>query len=74
MWNPSTCECKSDQSCDKGEYLNYKNCKCRYKLVDKLVEECTNVIDENEIYNETLDTIPSDIWRCFCLFLLVLKK
>ena len=29
-------------------------------LVDKLVEECTNVVDGDKIYNETLNTIPSD--------------
>ena len=27
-------------------------------LVDKLVEECTNVIDGDKIYNETLNVIP----------------
>ena len=26
-----------DKLCDVGEYLDYKNCKCRKKLVDKLV-------------------------------------
>ena len=25
--------------CDVGEYLDYRNCKCRNKLVNKLVEE-----------------------------------
>ena len=41
---------------DIGEYLDYKNCKCRNKLVDKLVEECIKNIDGNEIiYNETLN-------------------
>ena len=29
-------------------------------LVDKLVEEYTNVIDDNKIYNESLNTIPSN--------------
>ena len=29
-----------------GEYLDYENCKCRKKLVDKLVAECTENIDE----------------------------
>ena len=29
-------------------------------MVDKLVEECTNVIDGDRIYNETLNEIPSD--------------
>ena len=41
IWNPSNCECECDKSCDVGEYLDYSNCKCRKKLVDKLVEECT---------------------------------
>ena len=34
---------------------------CRDTLVDKLVEECTNVIDENKIYNKTLS---SDCTSC----------
>ena len=33
-------------SCDVGEYLDYKNCKCRNKLVDKLVEECSEMLME----------------------------
>ena len=36
IWNPSNCECECDKSCDVGEYLDYKNCICRNKLVDKL--------------------------------------
>ena len=55
IWNPSNCDCNCDKSCDVGEYLDYKNCKFRKKLVDKLVEECSENIDENEtIYNKTL--------------------
>ena len=46
IWNCSNCECKCDKSCNVGEYLDYENCKCRTKLVDKLVEECTENIDE----------------------------
>ena len=30
----------SGTSCDVGEYLDYENCKCRKRLVDKSVEEC----------------------------------
>ena len=41
IWNPSNCECECDKLCDLGEYLDYENCKCRKKLNDKLVEECT---------------------------------
>ena len=59
-WNPSRCDCECDKSCGVGEYLNYKSCVCRNSLTDKLVEECTNVIDENKIYNETLNATSSD--------------
>ena len=44
--NPSNCECECDKSCDIGEYLDYENCECRKKLVDKLVEECTENVEE----------------------------
>ena len=50
IWNPSNFEC--DKSCDVGEYLDYKNCKCWKKLVDKLTEECTENIDEVKIASE----------------------
>ena len=38
---PSNCECECDKLCDVGEYLDYESCKCRKKLVVKLIEECT---------------------------------
>ena len=47
--NPSNCECECDKSCDVGEYLDYENCRCRKKLVDKLLEEYTENIEEVEI-------------------------
>ena len=43
---PSNCECECDKACDVGEYLDYKNCKCRKKLVDKWVDECTETVEE----------------------------
>ena len=46
IWNPSNCEYEGGKSCDVGECLEYKNCKCRKKLVDKLVEECNEIIEE----------------------------
>ena len=45
-WNPSNCECECDKSCDIGEYLDYENCKCKKKLADKLVEKCTETVEE----------------------------
>ena len=52
IWNPSNCECECDKSCHIGEYLDYSNCKCRKKLYDKLIEECTENIDMVTIDNE----------------------
>ena len=46
IWNPSNCKCECDESCDFDEYLDYKNCKCRKRLIDKLIEECNENIDE----------------------------
>ena len=46
IWNPSNCECECNKSCNIGEYLDYKNCKCRKKLTDKLIDECTEIIEE----------------------------
>ena len=46
IWNPSNCVGECDKSCDVDEYLDYKNCKSRKNLVDKLVEECTENIEE----------------------------
>ena len=60
IWNPSTCECECDKSCDIEEYLDYKNCKCRKKVTDKLIKECSENIDGTKmIHNETLDIISS---------------
>ena len=46
IWIQSNCECQCDKSSDIGEYLDYQNCICRKKLVDKLVEECTETVEE----------------------------
>ena len=54
IWNPSNCECECDKSCDVGEYLDYENCKCRKKLLDKLVDECTEVVEEVKLAKITL--------------------
>ena len=60
IWNPSNCECE----CDIGEYLDYKNWKCRNKLVQKLVEECNENIDGNKmLYNEILNVIQLNDYK-----------
>ena len=49
IWNLTNCECEYDKSCYVGKYLNYQRCKCRKKLVDKLVEECIETVEEMKI-------------------------
>ena len=49
IWNPSNCECECDKLCNVVEYSDHGNCKCRKKLVDKVVEEFTENIDEIKI-------------------------
>ena len=44
-WNPKNCACE----CDFGEYLDYENCKCRKRLIYKLMEECNESIDEKKL-------------------------
>ena len=46
-WNPSTCECQCDKWCKLGQ-----NCVCKNKLVGRLIEECTSVINETMINNK----------------------
>ena len=63
FWNPSTCSCEWNKLCDVGQYLDYKNCVCRKSVIDKMVEECINVVDGDAIYKETslvhVDDCPS---------------
>ena len=59
-WNPSNCDCECNKPCGIGEYLDYKSCVCKNALVDKLIKECTNVVDGDNIYNETLNVISSN--------------
>ena len=63
IWNPSNCEYECDKSCDVGEQLDYENCNYRKKLVDKLVEECTENVEEVKLAKITL---PEDENKHIC--------
>ena len=62
VWNPSNCECECDKSCNIDEYLDYSSCKCRKKLIDPLVEECTENINETELIKVTVEN--KNNYRC----------
>ena len=73
IWNPSNCECECDKSCDVGEYLDYENCKCRKRLIYKLVKECIENIDEIKFYPiKTISHACSSSERGSCTVYIVL--
>ena len=67
--NPSNCACECDKSCDEWEYLDHENWKCREKLVDKLVEECTENIDETKLVEKTLSETKHENKCSSCIVL-----
>ena len=65
IWNPSNCECECDKSSDVGEYLDYENCKWK-KIVDILVEECTETVEEVKIAKISLSEDKINHKCCSC--------
>ena len=52
MWNPSTCKCQCNMWCKPSQYLDYKICICKNKLIGRLIGECTSIINETMINNQ----------------------
>ena len=72
IWNSSNCEYECHKSCDVRDYLDYKNCKCRKKLVHKLVEECSKNIDGNEIIYDDYENVCNSCTVYIVLFAIAL--
>ena len=70
MWNPSTCECHCDKCCKQGQYLDHKNCVCKNKLIGRVIEECTSVINETMINNKYNITNINTYFILFIVFLI----
>ena len=64
-WNPSTCACQCDMWRKPGQYLDYKKCICKNKLIGRVIAKCTSVINETMINNR--DNIDNDntVWKIF---------
>ena len=58
-WNPSTCSCECDRYCEAGQYLDYKSCVCRKRIISDLIEQCTSIIDM-ETENGTIAATNSE--------------
>ena len=61
-WNPSTCECQCDMWCKPGQYLDHKNCVCKNKLVGRVIEECSSIINETMLSNRDNDNTIKNIF------------
>ena len=59
-------------NCDVGQYLDYKNCVCRKSVIDKIVEECTSVVDGDVIYDKNLNLISPSRTPYVVLFIVFL--
>ena len=70
--NPSNCECECDKACDIGEYLDYKNCKYRKKLFDKIIDECTESIEEVKLAKITYAENKNNYKCSSCIVYIVL--
>ena len=70
MWNPSTCECQCGKWCKQGQYLDHKNCVCKNKLIGRVIEECTSVINETMINNKDNITNINTYLILFIVFLI----
>ena len=75
-WNPSTCECQCDTWCKQGQYLDHKNCICKNKLIDRVIEECTSIIKETMINNndniDNNNTITNSFIVLFSIVMFIL--
>ena len=59
MWNPSTCAWECDMWCKPGQFLDYKKCVCKNKLIGKVISKCTSIINESMMNNKT-STVSDD--------------
>ena len=53
--------------CKPGQYLDHKNCVCENKLIGRVIEECTSVINETMINNKDSDH-NNTLWNAFIVF------
>ena len=71
MWNPSTCECQCDKWCKQGQYLDHKNCVCKNKLIGRIIEECTSIINETMINSKDNTTNNNNTYLILFIIFLI---
>ena len=62
IFNPSNCKCECDKSCNTSQYLDYLDCKRKNKIIDLIVEKCTEYDDnKTKLVNKTVTKNDSKI-------------
>ena len=56
--------------CKAGQYLDHKNCVCKNKLIGRVIEECTSVINQTMVNNK--DNITNNNNTYLILFIVFL--
>ena len=51
--------------CKPGQYLDHKNYICKNKLIGRVIEECTSVINETIINNKDNKDNDNTRWNTF---------
>ena len=56
----------------QGQYLDHKNCVCKNKLIGRIIEKCTGIINETMINNNNnKDNITNNTYLIsFIVFLI----
>ena len=72
IWNHSKWEFECDKLCNIGEHLDYKNCRCRNRLIDNLVLECEDEILKEIPLNTTNTISIADENNCLKHFILLI--
>ena len=63
-----------DKAYDIGKYLDYENCKRRKKIIDKLIDECTETIEAVKLAKITLAENENrySSWRMYIVLMIVI--
>ena len=58
IWNPSNCVCECAKACNASQHLDYSDCKCKKKLIDLLIEKCTE--NDDDVDDDDVDDDDDD--------------
>ena len=61
IFNPSNCKCECDKSCKTSQCLDYLDCKYKKKIIDLIVEKCTEYDNKTKIVNKTDNKTDNEI-------------